>query len=814
MSGPFGSSPWGYNSGGSFYPYSIDQSLRLDGTSAYLTKNDFATSTDTSKRTFSTWVKRGEPVGVAGYNHIISAGSTGIDGFGFANGTAKLQWVQGGVVTKDGVRDLRDTSAWYHIFTTWNATDNEVYIYVNGELDYSSTGSIDPLSKLGNTGHTTYIGKRSNAATYIDGYLAETVFLDGYIGDVNDFGELVNGIWVPKDISAASLTYGTNGFYLDYADSSDFGKDVSGQNNHFTSNSLAAEDQVPDSPTNGFATLNALRTVGSPNRTQGNLEAQDASTACGDSTFHIPKTGKWYFESMTAVGGGVRQGVGDYSVTFGVNNFLPVGGGTGSYLWQENATSVSINGSTGSATGGGTSAFTANPGVGTPVGVTVDVENLEIYFQADVGSGLEVLGPFSINSAHTNLSPAFNMNGDTVSFNFGADSSFAGRKTSGSAEAQDANGRGDFYYTPPTGALALCTSNLPEPVIGPNSDTTSDEHFNTVLYTGTGAAQSITGVGFQPDFTWIKNRSAAQHHNLFDVIRGAGKLLYSSLSNAEATTSTHLNSFDSDGFTVGSAVSANGSGNAIASWNWKAGGTASSIAVDAYSAGVPSIASSVSANQDAGFSIVSWTGTGAAGTIGHGLSSAPEHIIVKNRDTAGRIWLNYVKAAVSDAETDYLSLNGTGALVDNVDVWNDTAPTSTVFTVGLNASANQSGNDMIAYCFHGVEGYSKFGAYVGNGSADGTFVYTGFRPAWVMIKKSSGTDGWSIYDSARETINVMDTRLSANLSDAEVSSSNIELDFISNGFKLRGTGSTINTSGQTYIYLAFAEAPFKYANAR
>ena len=187
---------------------------------------------------------------------------------------------------------------------------------------------------------------------------------------------------------------------------------------------------------------------------------------------------------------------------------------------------------------------------------------------------------------------------------------------------------------------------------------------------------------------------------------------------------------------------------------------------------------------------------------------------VKNRDTAGRIWLNYVKAAVSDAETDYLSLNGTGALVDNVDVWNDTAPTSTVFTVGLNASANQSGNDMIAYCFHGVEGYSKFGAYVGNGSADGTFVYTGFRPAWVMIKKSSGTDGWSIYDSAMETINVMDTRLSANLADAEVSGSNIALDFLSNGFKLKGTGTTINTGGQTYIYLAFAEAPFKYANAR
>ena len=177
MSGPFGSSQWMYNAGGSFYPYSIDQSLRLDGTSAYLTKSDFGTATDTAKRTFSTWVKRGDPVGVAAYNHIISAGSSAIDGFGFQSGTGKLQWLQGGTVTKDGVRDLRDTSAWYHIFTTWNATDNEVYIYVNGELDYSSTGSISALSKLGNTGHTTYIGRRSNVATYIHGYLAETCLL-------------------------------------------------------------------------------------------------------------------------------------------------------------------------------------------------------------------------------------------------------------------------------------------------------------------------------------------------------------------------------------------------------------------------------------------------------------------------------------------------------------------------------------------------------------------------------------------------------------------------------------------------------------
>ena len=224
----------------------------------------------------------------------------------------------------------------------------------------------------------------------------------------------------------------------------------------------------------------------------------------------------------------------------------------------------------------------------------------------------------------------------------------------------------------------------------------------------------------------------------------------------------------------------------------------------------------MSANQDAGFSIVSWTGTGSAGTIGHGLSSAPEHIIVKNRDsTAGRIWLNYVKAAVSDAETDYLSLNGTGAAVDNADVWNDTAPTSTVFSVGSNASANEGSDKMIAYCFHSVEGYSKIGSYTGNGSTDGTFVYTGFRPAFLLVKRiQASSNGWYIYDNKRNNFGTLvDVQLYANLTSAD-DDGNRDLDFTSNGFKPRLTDVNVNASGGTYFYLAFAEQPFKYANAR
>ena len=285
---------------GSFYSYTIGQSLRLDGATAYLTKNDFGTATNTAKRTFSTWIKRAVATAPASYNHIIGAGGSAIDGFGFTT-SEQLQWLQGGAVTKDGVRKLRDVSSWYHVFTTWNATDNELFIYVNGELDYSSTGSISALSKLGNTGHTTYIGKRSNAGTYIHGYLADTVFLDGTIGSISDFAETKDGVWIPKDISAAGLTFGDNGFYLDYADSSDLGKDVSGKGNHFTSNNLGTDVQVLDSPTNNFATMNFLDNLNwlSQGTTResfshANLEGSGTSWMAR-CTFPLD-SGKWYWE--------------------------------------------------------------------------------------------------------------------------------------------------------------------------------------------------------------------------------------------------------------------------------------------------------------------------------------------------------------------------------------------------------------------------------------------------------------------------------------------------------------------------------------
>ena len=324
----------------------------------------------------------------------------------------------------------------------------------------------------------------------------------------------------------------------------------------------------------------------------------------------------------------------------------------------------------------------------------------------------------------------------------------------------------------------------------------SDDYFNSVLYTGNGSTQSITGVNFQPDFTWIKDRSDAFDHRLTDSVRGATKLLYSSLTNAEATEATSLTSFDSDGFSLGSANGVNTNADNHVAWNWLAGGT-----------GVTNtngdITSTVSANTTSGFSVVTWTGAGSAGTVGHGLGAVPKFIITKKRNNTGN-WACYHSSL---GNTKYIYLNGTGASATYSGFWNNTTPTSTLISLGTDDNVTGSGDNIIAYCFAEVKGFSKFGSYTGNGSADGTFVYTGFKPAWLMIKcTSSGTTQWRMYDDKRDTYNPVYKELNANTSDAENASTRYH-DFLSNGFKMRDTNINTNGSGSTYIYMAFAENP-------
>ena len=336
------------------------------------------------------------------------------------------------------------------------------------------------------------------------------------------------------------------------------------------------------------------------------------------------------------------------------------------------------------------------------------------------------------------------------------------------------------------------------------------DYFNTKLYTGNGASShAITGVGFKPDWTWNKNRSSAVNHALTDVVRGAPLRLVSNNNEAEINQTTGLLSFNSDGFTVGSDSGYNGNGNSMVSWNWKAG-TSFSNSAGANSA---TIASTGSVNTDAGFSIVSYTGNGSAGaTIFHGLGATPAMIIQKIRSSTGN-WLVYHHKNTSAPETEFLRLNTANATADEATIWNDTAPTSSVFSVGTESTINGSGNTCVAYCFAEKQGYSKFGSYVGNGNAKGPMIFTGFKPAWIMIKNAgSSSEEWNIWDNKRNTFNVMTTRLVANVNAADSVTSAGFFDFTSNGFKIRSTANGVNQSGNTMIYMAFAENPFVAGN--
>ena len=324
------------------------------------------------------------------------------------------------------------------------------------------------------------------------------------------------------------------------------------------------------------------------------------------------------------------------------------------------------------------------------------------------------------------------------------------------------------------------------------------DYFNTKLYTGNGSTQSITGVGFQPDWVWYKNRSATANHGLFDAVRGATKLIQSNATGAEQTVSG-VTSFDSDGFGIGSDSDGNGNGNNIVAWNWKAGGSGSSNTQG-------DITSTVSANTTSGFSIVSYTGTGSTATVGHGLGATPSMIIIKERNNATS-WIVYHHKNTSAPATDYLLLNSTQATDDYADYFNDTSPTSSVFTIDTAGDINGSSDTYIAYCFAEKKGFSKFGSYTGNGNADGTFVYTGFKPAFFMLKRTNGTEDWVIYDNKRDPINKAERILRPNATNAE--STSFFADILSNGFKLRmASEAKVNGSGDTYIYMAFAENPF------
>jgi hypothetical protein len=575
-----------------------------------------------------------------------------------------------------------------------------------------------------------------------------------------------------------------------------FWLDQSGNNNDWTGHSLTESDISVDSPTNNFCTLNPLHRNANMTYSEGNTKYTATYTNSGCmSSFGIPLGTKFYWEFVQLTWGGAS---GD-SAYIGVNtpsvNLL---GSLGGYITSHSYVSGSGNSNTTTSQ----SAYGASWGTNDIIGIAIDRVNHTLEFFKNGSSQ----GTFSISATEEHF-PWFGSGGGNTHanayVNFGQDSSFAGNKTA--QGKQDSNDIGDFYYTPPTGFLSLCTKNLPDVAVIPS------EHFNTVLYTGNSSTNNITGVGFQPDFVWLKSRNAGYSPAQLDSIRGTNKWLASDQTIAEGTWSSDFNSFDSDGFGLGwsgGTYGINKSSTTYVAWNWKANGTGVSNTSG-------SITSTVSANADAGFSIVSWTGNATQSTVGHGLSSAPQFVIVKNRidgDTNWQCWNKSIpdhsiilnSANAKDTDGPYL-------FGDNSNVVD---PTPTVFTVGANNQVNGTSDGMIAYCFHSVDGYSKVGSYTGNGNADGTFVYTGFRPAYVMIKRTDSADGWLLVDSERVGYNAGNNVLEANVSDAEDSGVADRVDMLSNGFKLNSTWSKINASGGNYIFLSFAESPFKHTNAR
>ena len=393
-------------------------------------------------------------------------------------------------------------------------------------------------------------------------------------------------------------------------------------------------------------------------------------------------------------------------------------------------------------------------------------------------------------------------------FNGGHDSTGGGDFTA--ASNADGNGFGEFQYSPPSGHLACCSANLPiSDDIDPaqTDDDYPSKQFDTVLYTGNASTNNITGLNFQPDLVWIKIRNTASNAVLVDSLRGTNKMIHPNNTDVEVTTA-NLTSFNSNGFSLDGTsnyqANYNGNGNTYVAWCWRAnGGTTASNSNGA-------ISSTVQANQAAGFSIVQWTAnatSSVATTVGHGLSKAPEFVITKSRDSAG----NWCATHTGLSSTSHmLFLNTDGAQTDKSGNGSMSANTSTVFSVNATDGSNSpNGDAMIAYCWHSVEGYSKFGSYTGNSNNDGPFIYTGFRPRMVFLKLRDSAGDWWIYDSARNTANPVNKYISWNRTDAEASGLNA--DFLSNGFKLRNTSGDFNSSA-TILYGAWGDVPWKYNN--
>ena len=681
---------------------------------------------------------------------------------------------------------FRDPTAWYHVVlaldTTQSTASNRAKLYVNGtQITAFNTESYPSQNHEGgwnstsehNIGRELYLTRR-----YFGGYMAEFTNIDGQQSTPSSFAETDSetGQWVPKDTS--SLTFGTNGFRLQFADNSNttattLGKDTSGNGNNWTPNNFsvsagAGNDSLEDTPTNNFSTLNPLAGYEThfEESTNGNLDFSLSHGEFGFSTFEIPTSGKWYAEVVFTTFASGRCGITNLvqkndSKWNGIDNL------GGEIRVDDSVVQSGISNTIGN---------------NKIVGIKVDRDAGTIDWTVD-GSATGTAVNISSMSDPNNLVFAVGRN-----------------SSSGSAPTGSINfGQRPFSHLP-ANYKALNSQNLPEPTVPK-----STEYFETLLYTGqnTSSLYNVTGLDFQPDWVWLKTRNTNIEHILFDAVRGEDKQIPTSGTNSEVARSSAAYRFLSNGFAV-STVGNGNNPNTYAAWCWDAGGTTVTNTDG-------TISSQVRANTSAGISIATWTsdGSGSPTSFGHGLGVRPDFLMILNRSSSGnkQCWFS----TFSNATNNFVSIN----LAERVQtagaaMWG----TIDSSVVSFRHSANSSnGNNMVGYFFSNVEGFSKAGKYTGNGNSDGTFVFTGFRPAFLVIKTGEQDGDWIMIDNKRDVDNPTQHRLDADLIDSE-SSSDVYHDFLANGFKLRTASASRNPSGQDMYYFAFAENPFKYARAR
>ena len=764
--------------------YNLERSLRFrSSASAFLNRTPSLSNRKTW--TYSFWAKLGN---IAANKCFMEAGVSGLDTYTLiwveSNGSFRITQDEGagGTLLLASSALHRDPSAWYHFIVavdTTQATDtNRVKMYVNGVQITSFSTTTYPTQN-----RDTYINSifqhrigtrvRGTGMEY-DGYMTEVNFIDGQALTPSDFGETdtITGVWKPKRYTG---TYGTNGFYLKFnnlTSTSTLGNDFSGNSNTWTVNNVsltagATYDSMTDVPTltsataANYAVLNPINVdPANPSGTitNGNLNVSNTtSQALSYATIGFTSSKYYYEYTVTTLPSTVTAFVGVGASPYGASTLRAYRYDTGEYF---NGTAWAAYGAT----------WTAND----VIGIAIDMTGQTIeFFKNGTSQGQKT----SIGLTGTTVFPLFYMNGNNAAANVNF-------------------GQRPFAYTPPSGFVALNTFNLPDSTI-----VAGNKVMDATLFTSTGTTQTVTNAGgFKPDLIWTKVRGATFNHYLVDTNRGLANNLNSDLTIAEVSYPQFVTTANSNGFTLGTSNYANG--NSVVGWQWQAGqGTTSSNTAG-------SITSTVSANTSAGFSVVTCT-TPASGTftVGHGLGVAPSFVITKGRTTAGYTWNVYHRSAGAGG---LLVLNSSNAFSSNTGVWQNTNPTSTLF---YGNSSNWGGSEpYVLYCWAEVAGFSKFGSYTGNGSTDGVFVYTGFRPKWIMFKRTDSGAGWLMLDSARNTFNVMNNQLYANAADAE--SGGATADFLSNGIKIRETGGGTNASGGTYVYAAFAENPFKNSLAR